>query len=523
MAKIFSLFGEIFIENEQAKKSIKETTDKAKESEGGITNFIGNVGKVGAVVATGVTAAATGLTAMVGKITETTGQIADNAAKAGLSAEEYQKWKFAAEQSGMTMETLQGAMVKSQKAFAEAKTGNEALAGTYAQLGVDLNSITNSEDAFNQTMAALAGVADEAQRNAMANDLFGRSYAELTPLLSEGADGMDALKQTASDLGMVMSNDAVAQGEALGDTLDQIKGAAMGVFNSLGTSLVPIVQTFADLILQNMPAIQSLVAGIAPALQSFLAQALPMLMQLAQQLLPLIFQVIQGLLPVAIALMPLIMSVVQAVLPPLVELLNLLLPPLVELLNLIIPPLTVVIQALAVVFGAALSASITNIMPIINGLMTVLSGLITFVTNVFTGNWKKAWEGVQMIFKGIFDSLVAYVKLPLNTIIDMINKIFSSIGTIQIPDWVPIVGGESFSLPKIPRLKVGMDYVPRDNYPAILHEGEAVLTKEENAARTSGGIDYTLLGDAVVDAFVRAGVTISVDERRFGRLVKSYA
>ena len=155
--------------------------------------------------------------------------------------------------------------------------------------------------------------------------------------------------------------------------------------------------------------------------------------------------------------------------------------------------------------------------------MTVLSGLITFVTNVFTGNWKKAWEGVQMIFKGIFDSLVAYVKLPLNTIIDMINKVFSSIGTIKIPDWVPVVGGESFSLPKIPRLKVGMDYVPRDNYPAVLHEGEAVLTKEENAARMSGGIDYSLLGDAVVDAFVRAGVTISVDERRFGRLVKSYA
>ena len=33
---------------------------------------------------------------------------------------------------------------------------------------------------------------------------------------------MDALKQQAVDLGGVMSNDAVASGEALGDTLDQI-------------------------------------------------------------------------------------------------------------------------------------------------------------------------------------------------------------------------------------------------------------------------------------------------------------
>ena len=523
MAKIFSLFGEIFIENEQAKKSIKETTDKAKESEGGISGFIGNVGKVGAVVATGVTAAAGGLTAMVGKITETTGQIADNAAKAGLSAEEYQKWKFAAEQSGMTMETLQGAMVKSQKAWSDAKTGNNLLAESYEKLGLNLDEMGNSSEAFTQTMMALSNTTDEAERNALAMDIFGKSYAELAPLLNEGATGMEALRNQASELGMVMSNDAVAQGEALGDTLDQIKGAAMGVFNSLGTSLVPIVQTFADLILQNMPAIQGLFAGVAPVLAEFLKQALPILMELAQQLMPVIFEVIQGLLPLAMSLMPLIITIVEAVLPPLVEILGLLLPPLIELLELIIPPLTVVIEVLSKMFSEVLLIAIKNIMPVVDGLMKYLDGLIKFITGVFTGNWKKAWEGVQMIFKGIFDSLVAYVKLPLNTIIDMINKVFSSIGTIKIPDWVPIVGGESFSLPKIPRLKVGMDYVPRDNYPAVLHEGEAVLTKEENAARMTGGIDYTLLGDAVVDAFVRAGVTISVDERRFGRLVKSYA
>lgn len=38
-----------------------------------------------------------------------------------------------------------------------------------------------------------------------------------------------------------------------------------------------------------------------------------------------------------------------------------------------------------------------------------------------------------------------------------------------------------FRISEIPRLKVGLDYVPVDDYPAILHEGEAVLTKEENA------------------------------------------
>jgi hypothetical protein len=36
-----------------------------------------------------------------------------------------------------------------------------------------------------------------------------------------------------------------------------------------------------------------------------------------------------------------------------------------------------------------------------------------------------------------------------------------------------------FRLAEIPRLRVGMDYVPSDDFPALLHEGESVLTKQE--------------------------------------------
>lgn len=429
---------------------------------------------------------------MVTKLTETTGQIADNAAKAGMSAEEYQKWTFAAEQSGMSMDTLQGAMIKQQKAFSEAKTGNKALGETYETLGINLSNISSSEDAFNQTMAALAGVTDEAQRNALANDLFGKSYAELTPLLNEGAAGMDALKQKASDLGAVMSNDAVAQGEALGDTLDQLKAASMGVFNSLGTSLLPVIQTIADLILENMPTIQDMFAQIAPLLTDFLAQALPMLMQMAEQIMPILFDVIKGLLPIIMALLPFFLQIVQTVLPPLLQILMMLLPPLLQLLNMILPPLTKVIQFLATVITTVLVMAFKNLMPVISSIMTAFNGLITFITGVFTGNWKKAWEGVQKIFKGVFDGLVEIIKAPLNTIIDMVNSIFKSIGTIKIPSWVPLIGGKNFSLPNIPRLEVGMDFVPYDNFPAFLHKGERVLTADENASYS--GIDYDKLG-----------------------------
>ena len=66
----------------------------------------------------------------------------------------------------------------------------------------------------------------------------------------------------------------------------------------------------------------------------------------------------------------------------------------------------------------------------------------------------------------------------------------------KVPDWVPVVGGKGFNIPKIPRLKVGMDYVPSDRFPALLDEGEWVLTKEEaNLLRSVGGLES--LTDAV--------------------------
>ena len=47
------------------------------------------------------------------------------------------------------------------------------------------------------------------------------------------------------------------------------------------------------------------------------------------------------------------------------------------------------------------------------------------------------------------------VKNALNAVIKIINNGLSHIGEIKIPDWVPGVGGKSFTMPKIPQLAKG--------------------------------------------------------------------
>ena len=138
---------------------------------------------------------------------------------------------------------------------------------------------------------------------------------------------------------------------------------------------------------------------------------------------------------------------------------------------------------------------------VIGGLIDIIDGLIDFIVGVFTGDWKKAWEGVKKIFKGIWDSLVAVIKLPLNLIIDGINALLSGIATgvntaikainklsFTVPDWVPGIGGSKFGFdikeikaPQIPKLATG-GIVTQETLARIGEGGkkEAVLPLEQN-------------------------------------------
>lgn len=111
----------------------------------------------------------------------------------------------------------------------------------------------------------------------------------------------------------------------------------------------------------------------------------------------------------------------------------------------------------------------------IKGLFNALGGLVDFIAGVFTGDWKRAWNGIKAIFKGVWDSFVGIAKAPINLIIDLVNGMLGGLQSglnavvkalnkisVKIPNWVPRYGGSTFginlrsvSMPKIPRLATG--------------------------------------------------------------------
>ena len=102
-----------------------------------------------------------------------------------------------------------------------------------------------------------------------------------------------------------------------------------------------------------------------------------------------------------------------------------------------------------------LGTLIGYISDVVGRIFELFGGIIDFLVGVFTGNWQKAWEGVKSIFSSIVNGFVAIIKLPINLIIDAINSFISGLNQIEIPDWVPAVGGMGFNIPKIPKLEKG--------------------------------------------------------------------
>lgn len=162
-----------------------------------------------------------------------------------------------------------------------------------------------------------------------------------------------------------------------------------------------------------------------------------------------------------------------------------------------------------------------------NAWVKILKGLITFLSGVFTGDWKKAWNGVLEILKGIWNLIVGTVEGAINFIIDGINLLISALNKIQvnIPDWVPLLGGKSFGINiapvsriALPRLAQGAVIPPNREFLAVLGDQKSGTNIEtplatmvqafRQAMAESGGMG----GRSIT-------IVLELDKREFARAV----
>lgn len=217
----------------------------------------------------GITGAAIGI--FVNGYADATGAIGDTAERTGASRERLQQLGFAAQLTGSSAETMAGALMKMNLNVGAATKGSKELQEMFTGLGIKLKntdgSLKSTDEQFNMFVDRISKIKDPALQAQAAVKIFGKSATELLPLIRSGSAGLGQMTAEAARLGIVLSDDAVRQGEEFGDVLDTLKFALKGVGNIVGTAVVPELSKMAtwltDTIVKYRPQIEAFATSFA--------------------------------------------------------------------------------------------------------------------------------------------------------------------------------------------------------------------------------------------------------------------
>jgi len=246
------------IDDKDAINKLKGADKQGKESAKALKKVGDTAKKAGKAVAVGIGLAVTSLTAMAFKSAEATDRIDKMSQQLGLSRQAFQEWDYVLSQNGVSIDSMKGGMKTLTNMTDDLRSGTATATDAFSRLGISMDDIDgkSQEEVFSMVINSLQGVEDESQRAAIANDLLGRSGADLAPLLNAGADSAEALKEKARELGLVLSDESIDAGVEFTDTMDSLKRSFGAVASEVGVEVMPIFQKLAAWIIDNMPQIK---------------------------------------------------------------------------------------------------------------------------------------------------------------------------------------------------------------------------------------------------------------------------
>lgn len=224
-------------------EAVKKSTDKLSAFER-TTGKIGRSMTKAGTVMLGASAAVGGSILAVGKSTaDYAGDMYDMARGAGIGVEAFQKLAYAGRMSGVETEKLSASLVKFDRMVAEATGGNKTYMQTFEDLGIKIKdsagNLRQPNEIFEDVADIFHNTEDGIGKTALAVELFGKSGADLIPMLNDGKAGLKAFYAEAERLGLALSNEMIAKGDAFSDQLENIGEQVKGVKLQLGAALIP--------------------------------------------------------------------------------------------------------------------------------------------------------------------------------------------------------------------------------------------------------------------------------------------
>ena len=208
------------------------------------------------------------------KLSKETAAYADEiitlADQTGFTTEQIQRMQYACMKLDVEFSTVEGAISKLTGNMYKAQKGSADLEAVFKKLHIRIKDgnghLRDSKEVFFEAIDALGRMKNETEKDALAQQLFGKSAKELNTIIKAGSDQFKEYEQNAKK---VMTDEQLERANAYQDAMDELNESFEALKLALGEFLIPLLTKVANFfasiptpVLKVITIVAALTAGI---------------------------------------------------------------------------------------------------------------------------------------------------------------------------------------------------------------------------------------------------------------------
>lgn len=360
------------------------------------------------------------------------------------------------------------AHLKAQENLKEVMAGSDIelgeTASAFERLGISITdangNLRDNEAVFADVIDALGKIPNEAERDALAMSIFGKSAQELNPLIKAGTEEMKRLAEEAHNVGAVMSEEDVAAFEAFDDTLASLQAGLKGTLGTLASAFLPGFQSlfdqaggylreFADIVKTSDGDFGALADGLGGLLTKIIGdiatqgpQMLEAGLGILQSVIDAIVTNLPVMIPAAIGIITNLLNFIVANLPTLIsaglQILIALVQGISQALPTLIPAIVqaiiTIVQTIADNLPLLIDAALQLILALVQGLIIALPILIAAlpqiidaIVNALLQSFPLIMETAGQLVGMLAAGIVAAIPVLVVAALELIARLYDTI------------------------------------------------------------------------------------------------
>lgn len=422
---------------------LKGAADKAQ---GGLKGLLSSAGGLsGALGSLVPLVSGAGLAAMAKSAIDAADDMNDLSQKTGVSVEQLSRFQQAANASGTSIEGVGAAMIKLNRQLGSGQgTAAEALRGLGLSATDAAGKLKSTDQVMLEVADKFAKMPDGAQKTAAAMALFGKSGADMIPLLNGGRAAVEELSAT-------MTTKFAKSADNLNDKMTTLQGKLLELSVKVGESLLPILERVSDVVIVLADGFSKLPDWLKIATAAAIGLSL---------VLPTIVSAITGLTAISGALAGIQLGAIIAgwagAIGPAVAGISAALTGLLAFLT------GTVLPALLAVFSGPAGWTVLAVAAVVAMAIAFRQPLMDFFAWLWNWGqpirkfWVDLWNGavslVGRVFngaaetiKGVFRGILQFIVDRINSAIRLVNNLIRGFNRLPAPD-IPLV--QPISIPK---------------------------------------------------------------------------